>query len=148
ITEVEIADDAITAPKIRASAVEAGKIAANAVEAGNIQAGAITAAKLAAEIVLSSKLTAGTPSGARVDIDEDGIRQYNDDNEILTNIGSYDDEGAGNQLTVLSSDTGSRVKVGPGAQISYAGSCLRQRGEVERGADEYWTVLRLWNHRA
>src|SRR5690606_14451503 len=143
ITEVEIADDAITAPKIRASAVEAGKIAANAVEAGNIQAGAITAAKLAAEIVLSSKLTAGTPSGARVDIDEDGIRQYDDTDQLLTNIGvGQHEDGSDNQIQVVSGTTGSRVWVGPGAGI-FADS--HDGGAIELDADEWFPVFRFYS---
>lgn len=56
ITETEIADDAISTPKLKANAVTALNIAAEAIQAGHIQAGAVTAAKLAATLVLASRV--------------------------------------------------------------------------------------------
>lgn len=117
ITEVEIADDAITAPKIRAAAVEAGKIAANAIDAGNIQAGAITAAKLAAEIILSSKLTAGNPAGARLELSDSGLEQFDSLNQPIARLGPAG-EGEENQFTVKSSTDSSSVQLGPGSKIN------------------------------
>src|SRR5690606_7569301 len=46
---------------------------------------------------------------------------------------------------VCSSDL-SRVKVGPGAQISADSAVDGQGGEVELDADEFWPVLRFYNH--
>lgn len=46
VTEVEIADDSISAPKLQANSVIAGKIAANAVIAGTVDADAITGREL------------------------------------------------------------------------------------------------------
>ncbi|MEU3020082.1 hypothetical protein ABZ635_22105 [Nocardiopsis sp. NPDC007018] len=83
ITETEIADDAVTSPKIRALAIEAHHIVASAIEAGHITAGAVTASKLAATIVLASRLVAGDPSAARVEIDEDGLRGYDDEGALV-----------------------------------------------------------------
>lgn len=76
ITETEIADDAITSPKISANAVQALHIAAEQIEAGHIQAAAVTAAKLEAMLVLGTRIIAGDPAGARVEMDENGLRGY------------------------------------------------------------------------
>lgn len=83
ITETEIADDAISTPKLQAEAVTALKIAAQAIEAGHIQAAAVTASKLEADLVLGTRIIAGNPSGARVELDEDGLRGYNADDALV-----------------------------------------------------------------
>lgn len=82
ITETEIADDAISTPKLQAEAVTALKIAANAIEAGHILAGAVTAAKLESDLVLGTRIIAGSPGGARVELDDTGIRGYTDADEL------------------------------------------------------------------
>lgn len=66
ITATEIADDAITTPKLVAGAVVAGKIAANAVTAGTIAAGAVTANELAANSVTAGKIAAGAISATEL----------------------------------------------------------------------------------
>lgn len=66
ITQVEIANDAITAPKIAAGAVVAGKLAANSVVATNIQAGAIVAGKLATDSVVANNITANAVTFGKV----------------------------------------------------------------------------------
>lgn len=111
ITEVEIADDAISTPKLRAEAVTALKIAAEAIEAGHIQAAAITASKLESDLVLGTRIIAGNPAGARVELDEGGLRGYTDSDELAFVI---DDEGS----AVFSGDiigseiSGSRITIG------------------------------------
>lgn len=77
VGETQIADDAITTPKLAANAVVAGKVAA----------GAITADTLAAQLILASLIKTGD-SGARVEIDPDGIRAYDATGELLVNIPS------------------------------------------------------------
>lgn len=83
ITETEIADDAISTPKLQAEAVTALKIAAQAIEAGHIQAAAITASKLEADLVLGTRIIAGSPAGARVELDENGLRGYDDTDALV-----------------------------------------------------------------
>lgn len=63
ITETEIADDAISTPKLQAEAVTADKIAANTITAGNISAGAITSEKLAVGAVTADNISAGAIDG-------------------------------------------------------------------------------------
>lgn len=110
ITEVELADDSVTAPKVRAEAIEAWHIVAQAIETGHLQAQAVTAAKLAAEIVLASRLIAGNPGADRVEIDGDGLRGYNDNNELIFAIADGDAVFSG---TVTGSEiTGSRILMG------------------------------------
>jgi hypothetical protein len=82
---------AVVAGKLAAGAVEAGNIAANAVQAGNIAAGTITAndiasGTLSAAVAVTGSLTAGDPVGSRVVIDTEGVRQYNDGGDIVTNL--------------------------------------------------------------
>lgn len=62
VQETNIADDAISTPKIQANAVVADTIAANAITSPKISAGAITAEKLAAESVTAGKLAANSVS--------------------------------------------------------------------------------------
>lgn len=111
ITETEIADDAISTPKLQALAVNAAKIAADAINAGHIQAGAVTAGKLAAEIVLGSRIIAGDPAGSRVELDTGGLRGYNADNMLVFAI-----DASGSALfsgdIVGAEITGSRMQVG------------------------------------
>lgn len=126
ITETEIADDAVTAPKIRAEAVEAYHIVAQAIEAGHIEAGAVEAAHLAATIVLASRLVAGDPSAARVEIDESGLRGYNDGDELVFAVQDGDAVFSGD--ITGSHITGSSISIGasPGA----VGSIEEEPGAV------------------
>ncbi|MEU0493482.1 hypothetical protein ABZ249_30010 [Nocardiopsis sp. NPDC006139] len=111
ITETEIADDAISTPKLRAEAVTALKIAAEAIEAGHIKAAAVTASKLEAELVLGTRIIAGTPSGARVELDSTGIKGYNAADELVFVV---DDTGTAlfSGDIVASEISGSRMVVG------------------------------------
>ncbi|MFL1440387.1 hypothetical protein ACJOS4_02400 [Nocardiopsis sp. frass3] len=114
ITETHIANDSISTPKLQAEAVTALKIAAEAIEAGHIKAAAVTAAKLEAELVLGTRIIAGTPSGARVELDSDGIRGYNAADELVFVI---DDDGnaifgaeiSGSRFTLASGSGASSV---------------------------------------
>ena len=78
ITTTQIADDAISTPKIQAGsiqgqhiqagAIDSDQIAANAIQAGHIEAGAIGAQALAAQIVLADTLLTTGLAGRRVEI--------------------------------------------------------------------------------
>lgn len=61
-----IADNAVTAAKIRANSIDASKIQAGAVTADKIEAGAITAEKLAADSVTSDAIQAGSVIGDKI----------------------------------------------------------------------------------
>ena len=61
-----IADNAVTAAKIRANSIDASKIQAGAVTAEKIEAGAITAEKLAAGSVTSDAIQAGSVIGEKI----------------------------------------------------------------------------------
>lgn len=128
ITETEIADDAISTPKLQAEAVTALKIAAQAIEAGHIQAAAITASKLEADLVLGTRIIAGNPAGARVELDKNGLRGYDNDDALVFAV---DDGNAVFTGTVTGSEiTGSRFTMGSGdvtGQIEAVGSNVTQR---------------------
>lgn len=57
--------------------VDGPDLTAGSVTAAAIQAGAITADKLEAILQLVTRLVAGDPDGARVELNEDGLRVYN-----------------------------------------------------------------------
>ncbi len=59
ITTTQIADDAITTPKLAANAVDADALQANSVVAGKVAAGAINADAIAANAVAATKLVVG-----------------------------------------------------------------------------------------
>lgn len=69
ITGTQIADDAITTPKIFAGAVTTAELAALTILAGNIAAGAIETAKLAAGSVTAAKIEALTITAAQLAAD-------------------------------------------------------------------------------
>jgi hypothetical protein len=77
VTAGKILAGAVTAEKIDALAVTSDKVAANAITASKINAGAVTADKLEAVLQLVTRLVAGDPSGARVELNENGLRVYN-----------------------------------------------------------------------
>lgn len=75
----------IDSTKITDGAVTTPKLAANAVNAQAIAAGAITADKLAATLVLASLLQAGS-GAAHVEIDENGLRAYDSNGNLIINL--------------------------------------------------------------
>lgn len=101
ITETQIADDAITTPKIAALAVTAAeiaagtitadKIAANTLTAGTIAAGAIGTDELAADAVIANVINAG----GTVEIDSSGITIDDGALTLLDDYGSTVLTGAG-----------------------------------------------------
>ena len=68
ITEVDISDDAISAPKIQANAIEADKIVSNAVVAGKIGALAVTAGTIAANAVTATEINVAQLSAIAADM--------------------------------------------------------------------------------
>ena len=66
ITATEIADNAVTTPKLVAGAVVAGKIAANAVGANEIAAGAVVAGKIAANAVTANEIAANAVIAGKI----------------------------------------------------------------------------------
>jgi hypothetical protein len=78
VTETKIANDAVTTPKLVAGAVSTDKLAAGSVVADKIASAAITTAKLdalavtadkiAANAITASKILAGTITGDRLDV--------------------------------------------------------------------------------
>lgn len=67
ITTTQIADDAISTPKLAAGAVTAAEIAAGAVVAEKIAADAVTAAKIEAGAVLASKIAANAVTADKIE---------------------------------------------------------------------------------
>jgi len=66
IIETQIADDAISTPKLQANSVEASKIAAGAITSEKIAADAVTAGKIAAGAVSTDELAANAVTAAKI----------------------------------------------------------------------------------
>lgn len=66
VTETNIADDAISTPKLKANAITAEKIEANAITAPKIDAGAVTASKIAAQAITSDKIAANAITSNKI----------------------------------------------------------------------------------
>lgn len=95
----QIAADTITARELAALAVAAEHIQANAIEAGMLQAGIVDADKLSALLVLASRIILGDPTGARMELDDTGLDQFDDSGARTLQFGA--DPAGGNFLTIL-----------------------------------------------
>lgn len=74
--------------------VDGPDLAAGSVTAATIQAGAVTAEKLEAILELATRLVAGDPDGARVELNEDGLRVYSSDGTLVIRFDSADGSAA------------------------------------------------------
>ncbi|MFJ4473223.1 hypothetical protein ACIP2X_37815 [Streptomyces sp. NPDC089424] len=63
-------------------------LTAGSVTAAKIQAGAVQADKLEAVLQLVTRIVAGDPDGARVELNEDGLRVYNSSDELVIQFDS------------------------------------------------------------
>ncbi|MEU4330044.1 hypothetical protein [Nonomuraea dietziae] len=67
----------ITGGLVQALAIDTGHLQANAVTTDKLAAGSITAGKLQAILTLSTRIVAGSPTGARVELNQNGLQAYN-----------------------------------------------------------------------
>jgi hypothetical protein len=70
--------------------VDGPDLTAGSVTAAAIQAGAVTADKLEAILQLVTRLVAGDPAGARVELNEDGLRVYNTSGALVIRFDAAD----------------------------------------------------------
>lgn len=86
------------APSEEASAtplqVDGPDLVAGSVTAPVIAAGAVTAEKLEAILELATRLVAGDPAGARVELNEDGLRVYNASGTLVIRFDAADGSAA------------------------------------------------------
>ena len=68
VSSTQIADDAISTPKLKANAITADKIASNAITTGKLEANAVTAGKIAAGAISTDKLAANAIVASKVAI--------------------------------------------------------------------------------
>lgn len=73
ITETDIADDAISTPKLQANSVIAEKLAAGSVQTDHLVAGSVTADKMEAQLVLATEFTTGLPGTDRLSLGPAGF---------------------------------------------------------------------------
>ncbi|HEX5568018.1 MAG TPA: hypothetical protein VFY14_14010 [Streptomyces sp.] len=70
--------------------VDGPDLKAGSVTAATIDAGAVTAEKLEAVLQLVTRLVAGDPAGARVELNENGLRVYNSTGELVIRFDAAD----------------------------------------------------------
>lgn len=73
--------------------VDGPDLTAGSVTAAAIQAGAVTADKLEAILQLVTRIVAGNPTGARVELNEDGLRVYNGSGVLVIRFDAADGSG-------------------------------------------------------
>lgn len=66
VKETNIANDAISTPKLKANAITADKIAANAITAAKISAGAVTATAIASQAITADKIAASAITADKI----------------------------------------------------------------------------------
>lgn len=126
ITAAQIAAEAITASELAAEAVTAGKIAAGTIVAADIAADTITAAQMAAGAVTAAEIAAGavtTPKLAAGAITADKISA----GYVYTKQIAVEQLSGGSltadillSSTIRTADTGARVEIGPFGIVTYA----------------------------
>ncbi|MEU7891682.1 fibronectin type III domain-containing protein [Nonomuraea sp. NPDC049152] len=95
----------ITGGLVQALAIDTGHLKANAITADKLAAGSITAGKLEAVLTLSTRIVAGSPTGARVELGQSGIRGFNAsgvETISLLNTGAF---------TLRSAASGARIQL-------------------------------------
>ncbi|MFG2076985.1 hypothetical protein [Nonomuraea maritima] len=112
LVQGDAADESITTGAIVANAITSAKIAAGQILAGHIAAEQVTAAKLEAVLTLSTRIVAGTPAGARVELNASGLEAYNASSVQTVSISST--SGAVSIVGQLATGvTGRRIIVNP-----------------------------------
>lgn len=92
--------------------VDEPDLTAGSVTAAHIQAGAIEADKLASLIVLASRLVAGTDTGARVELNENGFRAYNSSEELTVSVDAADGSATLTGTIIGSAIEGGSITIG------------------------------------
>ncbi|GAA4928824.1 hypothetical protein GCM10023334_035400 [Nonomuraea thailandensis] len=112
LVEGDAADESITTGAIVANAITAAQIATGQIQAGHIAANQITAAKLEAVLTLATRIVAGAATGARVELNADGLEAYNNSSVQTVSISSA--SGAVSIVGQLATGvTGRRIIVNP-----------------------------------
>ncbi|WP_174545604.1 hypothetical protein [Nocardiopsis dassonvillei] len=103
-----VASAEVSATPLQTSGVD---LQADSVDAVHIKTGAVEAAKLEAVLALVTTIIAGIPGAARVEMDQDGLRGYNADNQLIFAIDSSGNAIFSGDITG-SLITGSRMIIG------------------------------------
>jgi hypothetical protein len=105
---------ATSSPSIETAAtplkVDGPDLTAGSVTAATIAAGAVTADKLETILQLATRIVAGDPNGARVELNEDGLRVYNATDELVIQFDSADGDAAFTGTITGSTITGGLIQ--------------------------------------
>jgi hypothetical protein len=105
--------------------VDGPDLTAGSVTAAAIAAGAVTADKLEAILQLATRIVAGDPAGARVELNEDGLRVYNASGTLTIQFNASDGSGAFTGTITGSTITGGLIQTatsGERVTINQAGT--------------------------
>ncbi|MGA5670086.1 hypothetical protein ACPCTG_31970 [Streptomyces pseudogriseolus] len=96
--------------------VDGPDLEAGSVTAAAIQAGAVTAEKLEAVLQLVTRLVAGDPAGARVELNEDGLRVYNTAGDLTIRFDAADGSAVFTGTITGSTVTGGLIRTATSGQ--------------------------------
>lgn len=96
--------------------VDGPDLEAGSVTAAAIQAGAVTAEKLEAVLQLVTRLVAGDPAGARVELNEDGLRVYSAGGAQTIGFNAADGSGSFTGAVTGSTVTGGLIQTATSGQ--------------------------------
>lgn len=105
------AETAATPIKVDGPDLEAGSVTATTIEAG-----AVTAEKLEAVLQLVTRLVAGDPAGARVELNENGLRVYNASGQMMIRFDAADGSGVFTGTITGSTITGGLMQTAASGQ--------------------------------
>lgn len=130
--------------------VDGPDLTAGSVTAETIAAGAVTADKLAAILVVATRILAGDPAGARVELNEDGLRVYDSDDALKVSLDAATGDAVFTGDITGSTITGSTLQVADSggdilAEVSDEVGLASKPGLVTYSTDgtgtEYYSAL-------
>lgn len=114
--------------------VDGPDLEAGSVTAAAIQAGAVTAEKLEAVLQLVTRLVAGDPAGARVELNEDGLRVYSAGGAQTIGFNAADGSGSFTGAVTGSTVTGGVVQTATSGQRITLNEAAQNKIIVYNGA--------------
>jgi len=130
VTNAKIAIDAVQGDVIAAGAITTTKIGSSAVEAANIAAGAIVAGKLATDSVVAANIQAGAVAASKISVTDLAAINANLGTVTAGNINGLTITGG----TIRSASSGKRVQIDSDNAVKFYDSGGTLRATLEAGA--------------
>ncbi|MFD9004514.1 hypothetical protein ACFV0T_26735 [Streptomyces sp. NPDC059582] len=112
--------------------VDGPDLTAGSVTAAAIHAGAVTADKLEAILEIATRLVAGDPAGARVELNEDGLRVYNGSGTLVIRFDAADGSAVFTGAITASTISGTTITGGTISGTTVTGGLIQTATSGER----------------